>query len=160
MEIETEPIIIENKWTQYPITCRRDLKTSEDVKHFKMVIKTSQILFIFCNFIGFLLSQEQIGVGGDEVVVPPNPTVDTLKLNEFLLRVGGVMLTLLEERRSGGNVPQSKLDNVPFSEGVISLSVESVSFLAGRCIQFIHYSEIFSGILLSIHSSVDEVFNK
>lgn len=66
------------------------------------------------------------------------------------------MLSLLEERRSGGNLFKNE-EEIPFSDGVVKLSINSVTFLAGRAVTIIHYSEVINKILLTIHSSVEEV---
>ncbi|XP_046749991.1 cytoplasmic dynein 2 intermediate chain 1 isoform X2 [Diprion similis] len=134
-ETQTESIELSNKWTQHPITCRRNLNNSKDVKLFKL---------------------EQIGVGEDtdcdETSIPNLPTYDILQLNEFLSKAGKVMLSLLEEKEVGGNVLRSNLHELPFSEGFIKLAVDSVSFLVDRRVSLIHYSETLNKMLLSIHT--------
>ena len=37
IEIQTDEINTCNKWTQFPITCRKHLSTNEDIKMFKKV---------------------------------------------------------------------------------------------------------------------------
>ena len=66
------------------------------------------------------------------------------------------MLSLLEERRSGGNVFKSE-GQVPFSDGVVKLSINSVTFLAGRAVTIIHCSDVLNKVLLTIHSPSEEV---
>lgn len=66
------------------------------------------------------------------------------------------MLSLLEERRSGGNVFKNE-EEIAFSDGVVKLSVDSVTFLTGRAVTIIHYSDILSKILLTVHSPAEEV---
>ncbi|XP_046625405.1 cytoplasmic dynein 2 intermediate chain 1 isoform X1 [Neodiprion virginianus] len=133
-ETQTESIEFINKWTQHPITCRRNLNNSEDVKLFKL---------------------EQIGVGEDtdcdETNTPIVPTYDILQLNEFLSKAGKVVLSLLEEKKVGGNVLRSNSHELPFSEGFIKLAVDSVSFLVDRTVSLLHYSETLNKMLLSIH---------
>lgn len=138
VDTQTEVIEVENKWTQFPVTCRNNLKTSEDVKMFKI---------------------EHIGVGGDKPSGIPvtNQTYDLVNLNEFLSRAGKLMLALLEEQESGGNIIQNDNHEFPFSEGCIKLSVNSLPFLSGRQITMLHYSEINNKILMSIHSPSCEV---
>ena len=138
MEIQTDNNELETKWTQFPVKCRSDLKTIEDVRLFKM---------------------EHIGVGGDkpDSVSLVSPSYDILKLNEFLSRAGKVMLALLEEKEYGGNILQNETHEFPFSEGFIKLSVSSLSFLCGRQVIMLHYSETNNKILMSIHASANEV---
>lgn len=85
----------------------------------------------------------------------PQP-FDILRLNDFMSRAGKVMLSLLEERRSGGNVFKNE-EEIPFSDGVVKLSINSITFLAGRAVTIIHYSEVLNKILLTIHSPAEEV---
>lgn len=40
IEIQTEKIIFKNKWTQFPITCRNNIQTKEDLDLFCMVYKS------------------------------------------------------------------------------------------------------------------------
>ncbi|XP_012287653.1 WD repeat-containing protein 60 isoform X2 [Orussus abietinus] len=139
IEIQTDEINCSNKWTQFPVKCRNRLKNNEDVKRFKM---------------------EQIGVGDDRDeesnLHSTKPSFDIIRLNEFMERAGKVMLAILEETRLGGNVLQSDVHELPFSEGVVNLSVNSVTFLTGRPVTIIHYSEVLNKVLLSIHSTTDE----
>ncbi|XP_012260238.2 cytoplasmic dynein 2 intermediate chain 1 isoform X1 [Athalia rosae] len=139
VETQTDAIEVDNKWTQFPVTCRRNLKTIKDVKLFRM---------------------EQIGVGEDRDPDLTNsvnlPSYDILQLNEFLRNAGRVMLSLLEERRVGGNVLQCNSHELPFSEGFIKLAVDSVSFLADRRISHIHYSDTLNKMLITIHVQNNE----
>lgn len=66
------------------------------------------------------------------------------------------MLSLLEERRSGGNVFKNE-EQVPFSDGVVKLSIDSVTFLVGRAVTIIHYSEVLNKMLITIHAPAEEV---
>lgn len=140
IEIQTETIEAENKWTQFPVACRNNLKTSEDVKMFKI---------------------EHIGVGGDKINRIPisNPSFDLISLSEFLSRAGKLILALLEEQESGGNLVKNENHEFPFSEGCIKLSVNSISFLSGRKISMLQYSEISNKVLISIHAPSSEVSN-
>ncbi|KAK9295652.1 hypothetical protein QLX08_010078 [Tetragonisca angustula] len=138
IETQTEEIIFRNKWTQFPITCKKNLQTKEDLDLFRM---------------------DQIGVGSDNNIETMNSLLsqsfDVLRLNDFMNRAGKVMLSLLEERRSGGNVFKSE-EEISFSDGVVKLSINSVTFLAGRAVTIIHYSEVLNKILLTIHSPAEE----
>ncbi|KAJ8684293.1 hypothetical protein QAD02_020085 [Eretmocerus hayati] len=136
-EVQTDPCECDNKWTQFPVKCRNNLKTVEDVRLFKM---------------------EHIGVGGDETsdITLANPTFDVLRLDEFLGRAGKLVLALLEEKESGGNILQNDTHEFPFSDGFIKLSVGSLSFLCGRLVTMLSYSEIDCKILVSIHAPVRE----
>ncbi|XP_050593716.1 cytoplasmic dynein 2 intermediate chain 1 [Bombus affinis] len=140
IETQTEEITFRNKWTQFPITCRKNLQTKEDLDLFRM---------------------DQNGVGSDNdndiettSSMLPQP-FDILRLNDFMSRAGKVMLSLLEERRSGGNVFKNE-EEIPFSDGVVKLSINSITFLAGRAVTIIHYSEVLNKILLTIHSPAEE----
>ncbi|XP_017795904.1 PREDICTED: WD repeat-containing protein 60 [Habropoda laboriosa] len=137
-ETQTEEIMFKNKWTQFPITCRKDLKTKEDLDLFRT---------------------DQIGVGSDSSTETMNflplLSFDILRLSDFMNRAGKVMLSLLEERRSGGNVFKNE-EQIAFSDGVVRLSVNSVTFLAGRAVTIIHYSEVLNKILMTVHSPVEE----
>ncbi|XP_076242059.1 cytoplasmic dynein 2 intermediate chain 1 isoform X2 [Calliopsis andreniformis] len=138
VETQTDKIVFSNKWTQFPITCRSSLRTKEELDLFRM---------------------DQIGVGGDDDIENMNsilpPCFDALRLSDFVNRAGRVMLSLLEERRSGGNVFKNE-EQVPFSDGVVKLSIDSVTFLAGRAVTLVHYSEVINKVLVTIHSPAEE----
>ncbi|XP_076173839.1 cytoplasmic dynein 2 intermediate chain 1 isoform X2 [Ptiloglossa arizonensis] len=138
VETQTDKIMLKNKWTQFPVTCRSNLQTKEELDLFRM---------------------EQIGVGGDNdietLISLPQPSPDILRLSDFLNRAGRVMLSLLEERRSGGNVFKNE-EQVPFSDGVVKLSIDSVTFLVGRAVTIIHYSEVLNKMLITIHAPAEE----
>lgn len=70
------------------------------------------------------------------------------------------MLSLLEEKKVGGNVLQRNSHEFPFSEGFINLAVDAVSFLADRSVSLINYSETLNKILLTVHSPINEVNKK
>ncbi|XP_033208063.1 WD repeat-containing protein 60 isoform X2 [Belonocnema kinseyi] len=137
IDIQTEAIESSNKWTQFPITCRKNLKSNEDIRMFK---------------------KEQIGVGSEEDESSSSllPVYDVVQLNDFLERAGKVMLCLLEERRSGGNILQKNIHEMPFSAGFIKLSVDTLTFLSGRSVTFIVYSEVLNKVLLTVHAQGDE----
>lgn len=106
--------------------------------------------------------QEQIGVGSDlddtdDINFPLRPSYDMLRLNDFLNRASTVVLSLLEEKEHGGTVFQNNIDDLPFSDGFVKLSIETVAFLATRPVKIIHYSNVLNKILLTIHSPVEEV---
>ncbi|XP_078033323.1 cytoplasmic dynein 2 intermediate chain 1 isoform X1 [Augochlora pura] len=139
VETQTDKATFQNKWTQFPITCRSKLRTKKDLDLFRL---------------------DQYGVGNDiddldSVNSLSSPSFDTLRLNDFVSRAGRVMLSLLEERRSGGNVFKNE-EEIAFSDGFVKLSVDSVTFLAGRAVTIIHYSNILNKILLTIHSPIEE----
>lgn len=87
------------------------------------------------------------------------PSYDVLRLNNFLNRAGLVMLSLLEEKEHGGTVFQNDVDELPFSDGFVKLSVDTVTFLAARPVKMIHYSNVLNKVLLTIHAPVEEVNN-
>jgi hypothetical protein len=138
VEIQTDKNQLENKWTQFPVKCRSKLDTIEDIRQFKM---------------------EHLGTGGDKSnnTSLTHTLYDVLKLNEFLNKAGKLVLALLEERELGGNILQNETHEFPFSSGFVKLSVSSLSFLCGRQVTMLHYSEINNKILMSIHTAINEV---
>ncbi|XP_071653960.1 cytoplasmic dynein 2 intermediate chain 1 [Temnothorax longispinosus] len=140
IEIQTDEVPCKNKWTQFPITCRKNLRDKQDINLFKM---------------------EQIGVGNDldetdDINFSSRPSYDVLRLNDFLNRAGAVVLSLLEEREHGGTVFQNNVDELSFSDGFVKLSVDTVTFLASRPVKIIHYSNVLNKVLLTIHAPVEE----
>lgn len=140
IEIQTDDVPCKNKWTQFPVTCRKELRDKQDINLFKM---------------------EQIGVGSDfdemdDISFLSRPSYDVLRLNDFLNRAGAVVLSLLEERERGGTVFQNDVGELSFSDGFVKLSIDTVTFLASRSVKIIHYSNILNKVLLTIHASADE----
>ncbi|XP_011875814.1 PREDICTED: WD repeat-containing protein 60 isoform X2 [Vollenhovia emeryi] len=140
IEIQTDEVPCKNKWTQFPITCRKSLRDKQDINLFRM---------------------EQIGVGNDldetdDISFSSRPSYDVLRLNDFLNRASAVVLSLLEEREHGGTVFQSDVDELSFSDGFVKLSVDTVTFLATRPVKIIHYSNALNKVLLTIHAPVEE----
>jgi len=45
IEIQTDEVPRKNKWTQFPITCRKELCDKQDINLFKMVI----IYIVICR---------------------------------------------------------------------------------------------------------------
>lgn len=167
IEVQTDEVLCKNKWTQFPVTCRKKLNDNQDVNLFKLV-RTNYLYLNGCDrqnsrskYCEHL--QEQIGVGSDledtEDInyLPLRPSYDVLRLNDFLNRAGTVVLSLLEEKEHGGNVFQNDVEELPFSDGFVKLSVNTVTFLASRAVKIIHYSDVLSKVLLTIHSPVEEV---
>ncbi|XP_018316438.1 WD repeat-containing protein 60 isoform X3 [Mycetomoellerius zeteki] len=140
IEIQTDEMPCKNKWTQFPITCRKELRDKRDINLFEM---------------------EQIGVGNDldemdDIIFLSRPSYDVLRLNDFLNRAGAVVLSLLEEREHGGTVFQNDVSDLAFSDGFVKLSVDTVTFLATRSVKLIHYSNVLNKVLLTIHAPVEE----
>ncbi|KAG7200603.1 hypothetical protein KM043_001161 [Ampulex compressa] len=137
VETQTEIVSCGNKWTQFPIACRRILRSKDDLDSFRM---------------------EQIGVGSDPS--PSSnfqpPSYDILRLNDFLQRAGALMSSLLEEQKVGGKIFQRDSEELIFSDGYLRLSVNSVTFLAERPVVLVQYSEAQSKVLLTVHSPVEE----
>lgn len=136
VEVQTEDIESRSMWTQFPVVCRSDLKTGEDIKMF---------------------TRELIGVGGEDAEPVERGSHDILQLNEFLSNAGKLMLALLEGKAS--HVDTSLDVNevpMPFSDQTIKLSVANVNFLSNRPVTMIRYSEISSRILLTVHEPADE----
>lgn len=102
-----------------------------------------------------------MGVGGEVDVELTNtiarPIYDVLQLNEFLSQAGKVVLSLLEERSNVNGAGNEDVHKLPFSESTVKLSIDSVTFLAGRPVTIIHYSDVSNKVLLTIHAPVDEV---
>ena len=69
------------------------------------------------------------------------------------------MLSLLEERQSilEGDTSSENVQKLPFSESVVKLSIDSVTFLSGRPVTIIHYSDVSNRVLLTIHAPGDDV---
>ncbi|XP_011337865.2 WD repeat-containing protein 60 [Ooceraea biroi] len=138
VEVQTEQVLCRNKWTQFPVTCRKVLRDKQDISLFKL---------------------EQIGVG-DDLDESSNTSFassyDMLRLNDFVNRAGTVMLSLLEEREHGGTVFQNDANELPFSDGFVKLSIDSVTFLAARPVRIIHYSSVLNKVLLTVHTPVEE----
>ncbi|XP_015118894.1 WD repeat-containing protein 60 isoform X2 [Diachasma alloeum] len=137
VETQTEEIKHRNMWTQFPVVCRSDLRSNEDIDGF---------------------NRELIGVGSDEDEHQlRRPGYDILKLNEFLGAAGRVMLALLEEKIVRRSEPQGdEGQEMPFSESSITLAVSTVTFLSGRPVAMVRYSDVSSRVLLSIHAPADD----
>lgn len=50
IEIQTDEVHNKNKWTQFPVTCRKELHDKRDVDLFKMVIIHFLVLKEFNKF--------------------------------------------------------------------------------------------------------------
>ncbi|XP_018392135.1 PREDICTED: WD repeat-containing protein 60 [Cyphomyrmex costatus] len=140
IEIQTDEVPCKNKWTQFPVTCRKELRDQRDINLFKM---------------------EQVGVGNDlnemdDINLLSRPSYDILRLNDFLNCAGAVVLSLLEEKEHGGTVFQNDVGDLSFSDGFVKLSVDTVAFLATRSVKIIHYSNVLNKVLLTIHAPVEE----
>ncbi|KAK2584706.1 hypothetical protein KPH14_007040 [Odynerus spinipes] len=137
-ETQTVEMLHINKWTQFPISCRRP-KNNKDVNLFIM---------------------EQAGVGSDDNLSVENavtmPSFDILQLNDFVHRAATVILSLLEERKFGGTIFQNDVEEVPISDGFVKFDIDSIEFLAGREVIMIHYSESINKVLLTIHAPYEE----
>ncbi|XP_074107859.1 cytoplasmic dynein 2 intermediate chain 1 [Cotesia typhae] len=136
VEVQTEDIESRSMWTQFPVVCRSDLKTGEDIKMF---------------------TRELIGVGGEDTEPVERSSHDILQLNEFLSNAGKLMLALLEGKAShvDGSLDVNEVP-MPISDQTIKLSVANVNFLSNRPVTMIRYSEISSRILLTVHEPADE----
>lgn len=85
------------------------------------------------------------------------PFYDVVQMNEFLSQASKVMLSLLEERASSNNTSTDNVHELPFSESIVKLSIDTVTFLSGRPVTILHYSNISNRVLLTIHAPADEV---
>ena len=65
-----------------------------------------------------------------------------------------VVLVLLEEREmpSANKLHRNMMD-IPFSDGYISLGVESVPFLADRPISIVRFPHYHASLLLTVHNN-------
>ncbi|KAJ9586214.1 hypothetical protein L9F63_020123 [Diploptera punctata] len=156
-EVQTDEIVYKNKWTQKPVSF-------ETKSHSKKTKSGKEDIILF--------SQENLGVGGDTLEDDPDSwkqriKVNTVRLNQFLSSAGqkllemqmlcfetGVMLMLLEEgQKSGSSMLNRNTMEVPFSEGFISLGVESVPLLAGTSVKSLRFPLHHSMILLTVHKN-------
>nr|XP_050866649.1 cytoplasmic dynein 2 intermediate chain 1 isoform X1 [Vespula vulgaris] len=141
LEAETQTIEIcnVNKWTQFPISCRNHRNDKGDVNLFIM---------------------EQAGVGSDDNVnleeVMTKPSFDILQLNDFVRRAATVILSLLEEKKFGGTIFQNDVQEIPESDGFVKFDINSITFLAGREVTMINYSESLNKVLLTIHAPYED----
>ncbi|XP_043267572.1 cytoplasmic dynein 2 intermediate chain 1 [Venturia canescens] len=138
VEVQTDAIERANKWTQFPAKCRTNLKSEEDIKRFRV---------------------DCLGVGGENDLDSthlPRPSHDVVQMNEFLSQASKVMLSLLEERASSNNTSADNVHELAFSESIVKLPIDSVTFLSGRPVTVVHYSNISNRVLLTIHAPADE----
>ncbi|XP_022541084.2 cytoplasmic dynein 2 intermediate chain 1 isoform X2 [Astyanax mexicanus] len=90
----------------------------------------------------------------DESVVRMN--IDSKRLTTFLRSAAQVMAVLLEENRAENrnSVKQlhSQTDSLSFSEGCLHLNTK-LPFLQGRQVTLLHFSQVQTHTLLSVHAS-------
>ncbi|KAI4497711.1 hypothetical protein M0802_007251 [Mischocyttarus mexicanus] len=137
-ETQTTEILSVNKWTQFPISCSNHRNNKGDVHLFAM---------------------EQAGVGSDDNLNPRDiaiPSFDILQLNDFVNRAATVIITLLEERKFGGNIFQNDVQEISESDGFVQFDIDSITFLAGREVTMINYSESSNKVLLTIHAPYED----
>ncbi|XP_046835859.1 cytoplasmic dynein 2 intermediate chain 1 isoform X1 [Vespa crabro] len=138
-EAETQTIEIcnVNKWTQFPISCKN-----------------------YRNGNINLFAMEQAGVGSDDNInlgeVITKPSFDILQLNDFVRRAATVILSLLEEKKFGGTIFQNDVQEISESDGFVKFDINSITFLAGREVTIINYSESLNKVLLTIHAPYDD----
>ncbi|XP_054478531.1 cytoplasmic dynein 2 intermediate chain 1 isoform X2 [Anoplopoma fimbria] len=81
-------------------------------------------------------------------------SIDSQRLTAFLRSASQVMVVLLEEdraeRKSLRNV-RSQKDTLSFSDGSLQLNT-NLSFLYGRCISLVHFSQVQRHTMMSVHS--------
>ncbi|KAI4897451.1 hypothetical protein NFI96_031538 [Prochilodus magdalenae] len=81
-------------------------------------------------------------------------SVDSKRLATFLRSAAQVMAVLLEENRAESNPVKklhSKTDTLSFSDGCLHLNT-SLPFLHGRQVTLLHFSQVQTHTLLSVHS--------
>ncbi|XP_049952494.1 cytoplasmic dynein 2 intermediate chain 1 [Schistocerca serialis cubense] len=145
-ETQTEEITMKNKWTQNPVSFHT-LKKEDD--------KNNEIQ---------LFSQESRGVGGDEVeenadVWKSFIKIDTVRLSHFLQSAGKAVLILLEESLLQKNEKWKNKTKLPFSDGFVSLNVDSVDCLKNIPVTLIRFPPGQATILLTAHQGKDQVSN-
>ncbi|XP_043488334.1 cytoplasmic dynein 2 intermediate chain 1 isoform X1 [Polistes fuscatus] len=138
-ETQTIEILNVNKWTQFPISCSMRRNNKGDVHLFAM---------------------EQAGVGSDDNLnsgeIIAMPSFDILQLNDFVHRAATVIITLLEERKFGGTIFQNDVQEISESDGFVQFDIDSITFLAGREVTMINYSESCNKVLLTIHAPYED----
>lgn len=85
------------------------------------------------------------------------PSFDILQLNDFVRRAATVILSLLEEKKFGGTIFQNDVQEIPESDGFVKFDINSITFLAGREVTMINYSESLNKVLLTIHAPYEDV---
>ncbi|XP_066537479.1 cytoplasmic dynein 2 intermediate chain 1 isoform X2 [Hoplias malabaricus] len=104
--------------------------------------------------------ETNIGCGGpkdsqevsDESVL--RMKVDSKRLNSFLRSAAQVVAVLLEENRTENNSVKklsSQTDSLPFSDGCVQLNTK-LPFLHGRQMPLLHFSQVQTHTLLSVHA--------
>ncbi|XP_066599654.1 cytoplasmic dynein 2 intermediate chain 1 isoform X2 [Prorops nasuta] len=139
IEAQTDDIEYTNKWTQFPVTCRNILQTTEDIDLFRM---------------------EHIGVGGDDVLRSDRKvsmsSFPSVRLSEFLNRASIIILSILSKNSLTRKIRKSDKHEIPFSEGYCDLSMNSIPYLSDRKVLLMQYASGTSEVLLTIHSPADE----
>ncbi|XP_067012310.2 cytoplasmic dynein 2 intermediate chain 1 [Anabrus simplex] len=136
-EIQTDRILMKNKWTQKPVTFHAN--TKEDP---------------LATF-----SRDRLGVGGDNVSKDADSWKQRVRgnahrLNEFLSSAGQVVLRLLESSSSGGGSHLTTSEQLPaFSNGYLSVCAEDVPFLAGRPVTLVRFPPHSASTLLTVHAT-------
>ncbi|KAL7875474.1 hypothetical protein AOLI_G00104370 [Acnodon oligacanthus] len=90
--------------------------------------------------------------GSDESLV--RMSVDSKRLTTFLRSAAQVVAVLLEENRAESNSAQklrSQTDSLSFSDGCLHLNTK-LPFLHGRQVTLLHFSQVQTHTLLSIHA--------
>ncbi|PSN50801.1 hypothetical protein C0J52_13915 [Blattella germanica] len=161
-EVQTDEIVYKNKWTQKPVS----FETKNQAK-----LDPGQEIIMF--------SQNHLGVGSDSLEEDSDAwkermKVNTVRMNQFISSAGQArrtvsesemlclmfqtMLVLLEEgQKTGSNMLNKNTKEIPFSDGFISLGIESVPFLAGRTVSDLQFPHLHSNTLLTVHKKIEMV---
>ncbi|KAK7870991.1 hypothetical protein R5R35_012186 [Gryllus longicercus] len=137
-EIQTEEIIVKNKWTQHPVAYHPVVDKDD--------ANASLVVF----------SQNHLGCGGDGNEDPEMwkklIKYNAVRLNQFLLGAGQAILQHLEQQ-SFIQENSLSLNSVAsyFSRGFFNLNVNAVPFLAGRSVSKLCFSNLQPTSLITVH---------
>ncbi|XP_063216273.1 cytoplasmic dynein 2 intermediate chain 1 isoform X2 [Bacillus rossius redtenbacheri] len=140
-EVQTDEVHMSSKWTQKPVMFCTKLH-SEAGKIGEMQSFT----------------QNHLGVGSDEADEEWHRwenrlTFNFTRLNQFLVSAGQVVSILLEESQMhDGSLLRPSPGDLTFSEGFITLNVESVPFLANRSVTCLCFHRAVPNLLLTVHN--------
>lgn len=140
-EVQTDVIVLENKWTQYPIEFHRWENNGDDLN---------------------IYLEDRAGVGSD---TPNNHTkclssrkYNANRLSNFMQYAGQIMLILLEEEEQISNLTLQETNKriYKFSDGLVQISVENINFLKDRTISDIVFSPHNPNTILTVHRIAKE----
>ncbi|XP_034252529.1 WD repeat-containing protein 60 [Thrips palmi] len=137
-EVQTDEIVSINKWTQHPPSL---YQPDDSIAHPLLCAVSSDP----CDPSDLLLWRKGL-------------QTDVVKLENFILNTGQLMLSVLEEMSSGaqGLLKSNKVD-LGFSQGFMTLGTDSVPFLKNRKVSRICFVPHQPNTLLSVHLKPQEV---